>query len=134
MTTRVSPKLLSLRPFADLHPLYRDPENELVATNGTHPLLDVFRLFPAGTPDDYGTLVRLTAEQVTGAVCTEKPSWAQFEIAYADNSVENRLDANIRRCSVRCTPFSGGVCGGLTAAPWAKESTRSPGAGRVQGR
>ena len=31
----VSPKLLSQRPVADLHRLYRDPENELVATNGT---------------------------------------------------------------------------------------------------
>ena len=33
--------------FAELYRLYRDPENELVATNGTHSVLDV-RLFPAG--------------------------------------------------------------------------------------
>ena len=86
----------------------------------------------------------LTAEQVKGAFCTEKPSREQFEIAYAENSVENRLDADIRRWSIRSTPLFQdgiprhlavwGVSGGLTAAPWAKESTRSPGAGRVQGR
>ena len=50
-------------------------------------MLDVFRLFPAGTPDDYGTLVPLTAEQVKGAVCAEKSS---REIAYAEDSVEHR--------------------------------------------
>ena len=70
----------------------------------------MFRLPPAGTPDDYGTLVPLTAEQAKGAVGTEKPSREQVEIAYADNSVENRLDADIRRCSARSTPlFQDGI-------------------------
>lgn len=36
--------------FKELHRLYRDPVNELVAINGTHSVLDVFRLFPAGHP------------------------------------------------------------------------------------
>ena len=34
--------------------------------------------------------MRLTAEQLKGAVCAEKPSREQFEIAYAEDSVEHR--------------------------------------------
>lgn len=96
--------------FKQLHRLYRDPENELVATNGTHSILDVFRLFPAGSPDDYGTLVPLTPEQVQEAFGTDKPSQGEFEIAYGNNSVEKRLDEDIQRWSGRFTPlFQDGI-------------------------
>jgi hypothetical protein len=91
--------------FQDLHQLYRRPENELIATNGTHSILNVFRLLPTGTADDYGTIVPLTPEQVQKAFGTAEPSREQFEIAYADNSTEDRIDTDIQRWSGRYTPL-----------------------------
>jgi hypothetical protein len=72
--------------LAQLHELYEDEVNDDLASNGTHSILDVWRVLPAGSPDEYFAVMPLTADQVQTAFGTTTPTRAQFSAAYDDRT------------------------------------------------
>jgi hypothetical protein len=68
--------------LAQLHKLYEDEDNEDLASEGTHSILDIYRVLPAGSPDEFGAIMPLTAEELQTAFGTSAPTRAQFDAVY----------------------------------------------------
>jgi len=68
--------------LAGLHELYGQEENEALATNGTHSILDIFRVLPAGSPDEFGAVMPLSEEELLGVFPEGPPSREEFEAAH----------------------------------------------------
>jgi hypothetical protein len=68
--------------LAQLHELYEDEANDDLASNGTHSVLDVWQMLPAGSPDEFGAIMPLTFDQVQTAFGTATPTRAQFDAVY----------------------------------------------------
>ncbi|GGS34692.1 hypothetical protein [Actinokineospora fastidiosa] len=82
---------------AELHSLYEAHEH--LAEEGTHSILDIDRIAPAGTRDDFGTIVALSPERLRAALGTERPTRAQFDAVYRGGA--DLLD-DFPRWSGRC--------------------------------
>src|SRR5215471_19497510 len=57
-------------------------ENEQLQLSGTHSILDIMDILPAGSQDEFASITPLTSAEVTAAFGTAKPSRAQFDAAY----------------------------------------------------
>ncbi|MEC3979610.1 hypothetical protein [Amycolatopsis sp. H20-H5] len=62
-------------------------ENPDVQEEGTHSALDVYRFIGQSDQDDFGTVKHLTADELTAAFGTQKPSPADYERLVAANGL-----------------------------------------------
>ncbi|RJQ79025.1 hypothetical protein D5S17_11485 [Pseudonocardiaceae bacterium YIM PH 21723] len=67
--------------LAELRAYYQDESNEWLM-EGTHSILDIFMVMPAGSPDDFGTILPLPADRVRAVFGTDTPTREQFEAAH----------------------------------------------------
>ena len=68
--------------LAELHRLYEDEGNDGLAADGTHSILDIYQVKPAGAPDEFGTIRPLSMQEAQAAFGTSTPARNQFEAVY----------------------------------------------------
>lgn len=77
------PRPTALRDFYRV--MWVEPgENEQLQLSGTHSILDIMDLLPAGSRDEFASIMPLTSAEVIAAFGTDKPSRAQFDAAYRE--------------------------------------------------
>jgi len=57
--------------------------DEQLHLSGTHSILDIMFLLPAGSQDEFASIMPLTSSEVIAAFGTEQPSRAQFDATYS---------------------------------------------------
>ena len=57
-----------------LHALYSDPDTEYLAEEGTHSILDIFRIGGESDPDDFGTIKPASIAERQQWFGTDKPT------------------------------------------------------------
>ncbi len=67
---------------AELRKLLNDDDYEDLAAEGTHSILDIYQVQPAGSPDQFGTVIVLSDAEVVDAFGTSKPTRAEFYAVY----------------------------------------------------
>src|SRR5690348_11612138 len=70
------------RTVEQLMEMLTDEDFEDLADVGTHSILDIHQMKLAGSPDEFGTVVALSDEEIIAAFGTGTPSRAEFEAAY----------------------------------------------------
>jgi len=68
--------------LAELHRMCEDEENAGIAEEGTHSILDIYQVKPAGSPDEFGTIRPLSVEELRAAFGTSTPTRVQFDAVY----------------------------------------------------
>jgi hypothetical protein len=68
--------------LAEFRTMAGDEELESLAEEGTHSILDIHQVKPAGSVDEFGTLIALSAAEVVAAFGTDTPTRAQFDALY----------------------------------------------------
>jgi len=86
--------------FAELTEMFEDEDFEDVASEGTHSILDIDQMLPAGSPDDFGAVVALSPDEVVTAFGSSTPTRAQFDEVYRNGQ---DLIADFPRWSGRFT-------------------------------
>lgn len=83
--------------------------NERIGTDGTHSILDIYRIGTPGDPaEGPGTLYGLTDDEIIRAFGTGRPTREQFETVYSQSAVEEAVP--VVRWTGRYTPlYDGGV-------------------------
>ena len=72
--------------MAELREMWGDEEYEALAEEGTHSILDIHQVKPAGSPDEFGTIMPLSDDEVVAAFGPPTPTRAQFDAAYRNGT------------------------------------------------
>lgn len=75
--------------LAGLHALYMDEENETLATDGTHSILDVYLVLPPGSPDEYGAIMELEPAARDRWFPGRQPTREDFEALHGTGELDN---------------------------------------------
>ena len=70
--------------LAEFRTMRRDEDLEGLAEEGTHSILDIEKIQPPGSADEFGTLVALSEAEVVAAFGTDTPTRAQFDAVYQE--------------------------------------------------
>ncbi len=88
--------------FDELSAMFEDEDFEDVASEGTHSILDIDRVLPAGSPDDVFAVVALSSDEVQRAFGTTTPTREQFDAVFRNGE---DFIADFPRWSGRFTPL-----------------------------